>query len=376
MTITADGRKIRSNIVTGVVSIAIMVALVVVAAFGSDEAVDGPIGSSLVTTSLGTAGLFETLDELGAEVIQVRNPIDADILTDVDTLIAAEVGDTFYDPFEAVTIKNAVENGLTLITSGPPNIDLLEPIIGVVPDWVPTTQLEGVGTVGAQTIVSPRFGTFERGPGLPLVVAGDRDLVVMFAVGDGAVVMFSDTAIIANQSLGVADNADFVVDRVGLGTVAFDEFRHGFTEAGSTGLLAAAPEAWNRTGWLVALALVAALVTYGRRLGPAEPDGREFVPSRASLVESVAASLKRTGSPVEATRSTRELVVREVGRRALLGPDATITEIEEAARAMLTPQQVAAVFHPSPDTVLTADAALASLRSVELRSVTVTKGTE
>ena len=37
-TITAEGRRIRSNIVTGVVSIlAIMVALVIVSAFGSDE---------------------------------------------------------------------------------------------------------------------------------------------------------------------------------------------------------------------------------------------------------------------------------------------------------------------------------------------------
>lgn len=356
--------------------IAIMIALVIVAAFGPDEAVDGPIGSSLVTTSLGTAGLFETLDELGAEVVQLRVPIDADILLEVDTLIAAEVGDSFYDPFEAATIKNAVENGLTLITSGPPNTDLLEPIVGEVPDWVPTTQLEGVGTVGAQTIVAPRFGTFKRGPGLPLVVSGDRDLVVMFAVGDGAVVMFSDTAILANQSLGVADNAAFVVDRVGLGTVAFDEFRHGFTEAGSTGLVAAAPAAWTRTGWLVAVALVAALVTYGRRLGPAEPDGREFVPSRASLVDSVAASLKRTGSPVEATRSTRELAINEISGLALLSPDATLTEVEEAARSMLAPQQVAALFHPSPDTVLTADATLASLRSVESRSVTAMKGTE
>ena len=63
-TITAEGRKIRSNIVTGVVSIlAIMVALFVVSAFGSDEAIDGPAGSSFVTTSLGTAGLHEMLEE-------------------------------------------------------------------------------------------------------------------------------------------------------------------------------------------------------------------------------------------------------------------------------------------------------------------------
>lgn len=377
-TITAEGRTIRSNIVVGVVSIiGIMVALLIVAAFGSDEAVDGPMGSSLVTTSLGTAALLETLDELGAEVIQVRTPIDADVLREVDTFLALEVGEQFYDPFEVVSLKNRVEAGLTLITSGPPNIELLEPIIGDVPDWVPTTPLEGASTVGSFTIASTRFGTFQPGSGLPLVITGDRDLVVMFAVGDGAVVMFSDTAMLSNQSLGRADNAEFAVNQIGLGTVAFDEFRHGFTEIGTTGLLQAAPEAWTRTAWLVGLALVAALTTYGRRLGPAEPEGRTFVPSRRSLVDSVAASLRRTRSHVEATQPTRDLAIREISRRALLSADATSEDVAVAAATMLTNQQRTAVLHPSPDTVLEADAALARLRSVGIERVeTVTKETE
>lgn len=378
VTITAEGRTIRTNIIAGVISIiGIMVALVIVAAFGSDKAVDGPMGSSLVTTSLGTAALLETLDELGADVRQLRVPLSAEVLEDVDTLIALEVGEQFYDPFESVSLKNRVESGLTLVTSGPPNTDLLQPIIGDVPDWIPTTPLEGDSTIGSQTVVSSRFGTFQPGSGLPLVIAGDRDLVVMFAVGDGAVVMFSDTAMLANQSLGLADNAEFAVDQIGLGTVAFDEFRHGFTELGTTGLLQAAPEAWTRTAWLVGLALVVALATYGRRLGPAEPEGRTFVPSRRSLVDAVAASLRRTRSPVESTQSTRDLAIREISRRALLSPDATSEDVATAAATMLTDQQTTAVLHPSPDTVLAADAALARLRSVGIDRVeTVTKETE
>ena len=373
-TITAEGQTIRTNIVVGVVSIVgIMVALVIVAAFGSDDAVDGPMGSSLVTTSLGSAGLLETLDELGADVRQLRVPLSAEVLEDVDTLIALEVGEQFYDPFEVVSLKNRVESGLTLITAGPPNTELLEPIIDDVPDWIPTTQRQGATIIGSQTVVSTRFGTFQPGPGLPLVVAGGRDLVVMFAVGDGAVVMFSDTAMLANQSLGLADNAAFAVDQIGLGTVAFDEFRHGFTELGSTGLLQAAPDTWTQTAWLVALALVAGLVTYGRRLGPAEPEGRTFVPSRRSLVDSVAASLRRTRSPVEATQSTRDLAIREISRRALLGHDATDEDVAAAAANMLTDEQRTAVLHPSPDTVLTADAALARLRSVGISRVQTLK---
>ena len=299
-TITAEGRRIRSNIVTGVVSIlAIMVALVIVSAFGSDEAVDGPAGSSFVTTSLGTAGVYETLAELGADVVRSRRPIDGDTLT-----------------------------------------------------------------IGTGTFAAPRFGVFEPGAGLPLVVSGDRHLAVVFTVGDGKVVMFSDTASIGNEGLGLFDNAAVVVTHSGTGTVVFDEFRHGFTEQGSTGLLDAAPASWSNTLRLLGVALAIALIAYGRRFGPPEPQGRSFVPSRRQLIDSVASTLRRTGSPVEATEPVRALAKREIRRKAMLGPDATDAELRTAAAELLEPDEVDAVFSPVPDSVMAADRALARLRSV------------
>lgn len=364
-TITAEGRKIRSNIVTGVVSIlAIMVALVIVSAFGSDEAVDGPAGSSFVTTSLGAAGLYETLEELGADTRRSRRPISGDTLADVDTLIALEVGGMFYDPFERASIRNAVESGLTLITSGSPNAELLETAVGVVPEWLPTTPQNGRLTIGTGAFSAPRFGVFDPGEGLPLVVSGDRHLAVVFTVGDGKVVLFSDTASIGNQGLGLFDNAEVVIGQTGTGTVMFDEFRHGFTEQGTTGLLDAAPVSWSNTLRLLGVALVVALIAYGRRFGPPEPQGRSFVPSRRQLIDSVASSLRRTGSPVESTEPVRALARREIQRKAMLGPDATDPELRAAAADFLTPEEVDAVFSPSPDSVMVADRALARLRSV------------
>ncbi len=364
-TITPEGRRIRSNIVLGVASIlVIMLALVIVAAFGSDEAVDGPPGSSFVTTSLGTAGLYETLEELGVDVVRSRQPIDGDTLNDVDTLLALEVGSMFYDPFERAAIRNAVESGLTLVTSGPPNTELIEVVAGEVPEWIPSTPEQGRSTIGSATVVAPRFGVFESSGGLPLVVSGDRHLAVVYTVGAGRVVMFSDTASIANQGLGLLDNAEFVIGQIGLGTVAFDEFRHGFTTEGSTGLLEAAPESWSTTIRLLGVALVVALIAYGRRFGPPEPQGRSFVPSRRQLVDSVAASLRRTGSPVLATEPIRTLAKHEIRRRAMLGPDASDAELRQAATQLLTPDEVDAIFSPTPDTVMTADRALARLRSV------------
>jgi hypothetical protein len=270
----------------------------------------------------------------------------------------------FYDPFERAAIRNAVESGLTLITSGSPNAELLETVTGVVPEWIPSTPQEGRLTIGTGTFIAPRFGVFEPGAGLPLVVAGDRHLAVVITVGDGKVVMFSDTASIGNEGLGLFDNAAVVVGQTGAGTVAFDEFRHGFTEQGSTGLLDAAPASWSNTLRLLGVALVIALIAYGRRFGPPEPQGRSFVPSRRQLIDSVAATLRRTGSPVEATEPVRDLARREIMRRAMLGPDATDTDLRAAAAEFLAPEEVDAIFSPTPDSVMVADRALARLRSV------------
>ena len=317
-----------------------------------------------MTTSLGTAGLHETLEELGADVVRSRRPISGDTLAGVDTLMTLEVGGTFYDPFERAAIRNAVESGLTLITSGSPNAELLEDVVGVVPEWIPSTAQEGRLTIGSGTFTAPRFGVFDQGAGLPLVVSGDRHLAVVFTVGDGTVVMFSDTASIGNQGLGLFDNAQVVVGQTGTGTVVFDEFRHGFTEQGTTGLLDAAPASWSNTLRLVGVALVIALIAYGRRFGPPEPQGRSFVPSRRQLIDSVASTLRRTGSPVEATEPVRALAKREIRRKAMLGPDATDTELRAAASEFLEPDEVDAIFSPVPDSVMVADRALARLRSV------------
>ncbi len=364
-TITAEGRRIRSNIVTGVMSIvAIMVALVIVSAFGSDQAVDGPPGSSFVTTSLGAAGLYETLEDLGADVVRNRQPISGDNLSGVDTLMALEVGGMFYDPFERAAIRNAVESGLTLVTSGPPNAELLDRVVGTVPEWIPSTPRDGRLTIGTGMFTAPRFGVFAPGSGLPLVVAGDRHLVVVFTVGEGRVVLFSDTASVGNQGLGLFDNAEIAVGQVGLGTVMFDEFRHGFTEQGTTGLLDAAPQSWSNTLRLLGVALVIALIAYGRRFGPPEPQGRSFVPSRRQLIDSVAASLRRTGSPIGATEPIRNLAKHEVRRKGMLGPEATDAELRTAAADLLPPEEVDAIFSPGPDSVMLADRALARLRSV------------
>ncbi|MCA9775831.1 MAG: hypothetical protein KC800_03910 [Candidatus Eremiobacteraeota bacterium] len=75
----------------------------------------------------------------------------------------------------------------------------------------------------------------------PFLTSGKETLAISKPTGDGRVIVFADTSVITNESLGQADNAIWLVRLVeewGEGTVAFDEFHHGFgARTGFFGLL-------------------------------------------------------------------------------------------------------------------------------------------
>lgn len=365
-TITADGRRIRSNIVTGVVMfVLVMIAILIASFFADDSAVSGPEGSSFVTTSLGSAALAETLTTLGATVTQSRLPLVDTNLSGVDTLFALGVGGEAYANVEVETIVTSVQSGMTLIMSGPPNATLLDELTGHTVDWAPSTVATGNSVIGGDVVAAGRFGVFRPGPGLPLVTAEDNDLVVVFSVGDGFVYLFSDIAILANRNLGSADNAEYIVSVAGIGNVMFDEFRHGFTEAGSSGLGEAIPENWGNALLLLLAVTIVGLVVYGRRIGPPEPEGRSFVPPRDQLIRSIGVSLRRTDLLLEATEVVRAEAKRRIRHKGILSGNATENELRTQAALLLPPDEVAAVFDPTPDTVLLADRAVARLSTID-----------
>lgn len=361
-TITSEGRSIRSNILTGIVLIVLaMVAMIVVALFADESAVGGPDGSSFVTTVLGTAALAELLEELEADIVQSRVPLTTATLDEVDTMLAVDVAGGTYIGSELGAIAGAVRQGMTLIIGGRPNTDLVSTVVGEDVIWAASTSVTGRATIGDFQVATGRFGVFRPGRGLPIVESSGNDLVVAYSVGEGTVILFSDISMFANDNLAELDNASFAVSIIGQGTVLFDEFRHGFTEAGTTGFASAAPDNWRNALYLLAAVALVGLVVYGRRLGPAEPQGRVFVPGRDQLIRSVAVTLRRGGSPIAATAGVRELAKHRIQQRALLGPDPSDDDLRQAAAEFLTDAEVAAIFDPTPDTVLAADRALASL---------------
>ncbi len=232
-TITPQGRRLRTNILTGAAATAIViVAVIIVALFGDEDAVDGPDGSSFVTTPTGTAALAELLEAAGREVIQHRGPMTNAELDGVGTVVVADVAGGSFGGSELDALDSFVVSGGTIVMTGRPNAALVSTLVADVPAWSPVTTLSGLRTIGGGVVTSGRFGSFAPGAGIPLVVDGERDLAIAFPIGSGRLVMVADAAVLSNAQLGRATNAGFALAIIGERTVMFDEFRHGFTNEG------------------------------------------------------------------------------------------------------------------------------------------------
>lgn len=212
------------------------------------------------------------------------------------------------------------------------------------------TELRGVTELDA-----PITTVFWGGqtPFTPLIM-GDPGFVISATrpQEQGTIVIVSDPALLSNSYLDQADNAAFGLAIVGAGPVYFDE-RPPLTptSAGST------PEPTNplpsEWTWTMALLATAALVWMagaGRRFGPPEPISRQLDPSRKEFVESVAATLARTGHTGAAAAPLRLHARRLVIKQSGLPENSSDQQIREAGKKLgLTDQQVATFTSTSTD---------------------------
>lgn len=299
-TLTPTGRRIRSRIMWSVAAVAVLFALTFAfLALDRSTVVDGPDGSSFVTTATGLAALADTLERDGRQVVRIRRPLDPTVTNTLDSYVIADAGFGQYEASEVTALTRFVEEGGTVWILGVAPRSLQQAFeldaewvgqrIGRVPvleDLPHTSETEGA-----------RFGSF-RPDHSGTTVAGDAggDLVVRYQRGQGAVVLVADSSVAHNATVARADNIDLFGDLIGNGPIGFDEFRHGFREdAETTGLIASAPGNWTGALALGAIVLVIGLVTYGRRLGPAEPTARPLVPDRSEYLDAMAHRLHRAG---------------------------------------------------------------------------------
>jgi hypothetical protein len=325
-TITEEGRRLRETILWGATTLVALVALAAIfLALDKSTVVDGPTGSSFVTTATGLAALHDVLDRDGRDPGRLQSPLVA--LDDFDAYLVSDVDFASFEPTELAVLGDFVDDGGTAVLLGLPARAMLR-AFDIEIDWVG----RAVGTVPVHgpdeyTIEGARFGGFTPGhTGRVLAGSAARDLAVAFDRGTGTVVLIADSSVAHNATIARADNIDFL-GGILEGRTLFDEYRHGFTDTPATGLITAAPGNWGGALILGGIVLGMTLISYGRRFGPVEPRDRDLAPDRSVFVDSVARSLRRAKTPIP-LMPLQEAVRRELG----LAPDADPGKLMAAAR--------------------------------------------
>ena len=361
-TITDDGRLIRNRVIWGV-SVAVGLVALAFAFLSLDRStvVDGPAGSSFATTATGLAALHDTLDRTNRQPMRLLQPLSAQVTQSLDSYVVADVEFGQWSEVELETLTGFVEQGGTVVVLGIPPRPIVDAFAidlrwsGRTAGTVVVESLQG----GAATVVGSRFGTFETDhDGTRMAGGADGDLAVRFAVGRGAVVFVADSSVAHNATIALADNVDFLGELLGERPV-FDEYRHGYDDTPSAGLVTAAPGNWTGALGIAAVVLVLALVSYGRRFGPVEPRVRTLSPDRAEYVDSVARSLRRRGDTLP-TGSIRQALHRELR----LAPTATLEELADAARRKgISEDALSRAIGPDVEDGYALDHLLAAVRS-------------
>lgn len=296
----------RGRILWGVGIVATLIALAFAfVLLDRSTVVNGPDGSSFVTAATGLAALHDTLEREGWESSRIERPLDPSATAGLGTYLLSDAEFAQYQAVELETLTRFVESGGSVWILGVPPRALVDGLDLDV-DWVGTRA--GVVPVldplpNAAEVDGSRFGLFEPGHSGELVAGTeDRHLVVRFLRGNGSVVLVADSSLAHNATIARADNVDLFGDLFD-GTVGFDEYRHGYGQVESTGLIAAAPGNWEGALLIGAIVLVVGLGAYGRRLGPPEPTVRRLGPDRSEYLDALAHRLRRSGPlPVEPLR--------------------------------------------------------------------------
>jgi hypothetical protein len=311
-----------------------LVALLLVAGSLTTEVVDpNPDlrASTFVNDRAGLRALYLLLEESGVSVTRRLAPIAADAPTD-RTLVIAAPSDPVLET-EVDDVLDWVDHGGRLVLLDQPAAPPLHPVytepllssIGLLA--VPHHDVEGEqqqGTEGlsdrlpreytgyawkarkrllrpdpaaaveATQAADPRAGDVEW-----LVAPKDRPLAarVPFGANGGEVIVISDTRVLDNLNLRLADNALLAVDLLtgSAGrdaSIEFDEFHHGFREDGERGnevtaVIGVLKGSWpGRAVLLLVLAALLSVLARGVRFGAPDAEPRR---RRRTLTEHTAA---------------------------------------------------------------------------------------
>ncbi|MBI5543829.1 MAG: DUF4350 domain-containing protein [Deltaproteobacteria bacterium] len=229
---------------------------------------------------------------------------------------------------------------------------------------VPSSLTRGVEVSEAR--VAGYLSREDGQPLLPLLLdphADDRAVAMAFWHGEGRVVALSAPDLASNRALARADNArlwsSLLTAVASSGPIEFDEFHHGFTGERSISGYAAR----HGLHWAVLQLLLALWVWIAaqRRFGRARPASDEVRLAGADYLWAMARIYRQGGHRLHVVKALLEGLLRALGRKAGLGPRATVGEVVRAlnrrgrpdlARALSAAEAGAAGASASDENVL------------------------
>jgi hypothetical protein len=354
-TITPEGRRIRAALLGAAGLIVIVNLLVwVLGNLTDSERVSGPDGSSYVTTAYGTAALAELFDSEGITVIRMRSPYNSSRLRPDQALLLVEAGFAEFADSELEAVTGLLQEGGRLVLAGPVPDHLLDVLGADLPVWQvggPTSSIATAALPGVDEVPLSGGASFSgTGRTTPVLVGDEGTPVgVSWEVGRGSVVWLADSAPLLNLGLALGDSAGLAVALLDGQAAVFDEYRHGF---GGDSFWQALPDGWAATLLLLAVAGLAGMIAYARRLGPPEDLERRLRPDRAAYIESVAAMLGRTRRLNESIRPVRARTRRLLATRAGLGQEPSDDALRRAGLAAnLSSDEIEAVLDETGDPI-------------------------
>jgi hypothetical protein len=290
----------RLIVIGGIVLAALVVLRVLGELTKDDRRAQGPAGSSYAYGPYGTSAYATLLQRSGHDVVRLRDaPRDLDL--DPRFTLVLLWPDAIASQ-DAAALRRFLARGGRLVAA---DLDPGSWLGDVVPD-PPTWADEPIGVTRPLAPLPETHGVSVLAPGIEgrftsagsaAPAIGDRSalLAVVARVGAGRAVLLADAAPLVNGRLARRDDAAFALALAGAGRpVAFVESVHGYGRASGWGAL---PGRFRGALALLGIAGAALVLARGRRLGPAQPEGRALAPARTAYAEGLAAVLVRSGPP-------------------------------------------------------------------------------
>jgi hypothetical protein len=336
----------RRLILIGSIILAALVGLRVLGELTKDgRPAQGPAGSSYAYGPYGTSAYATLLQRSGHDVVRLRDELRTiDLDPSVTVILLWPDAVTAED---AAALRRFVTSGGRLVVADIDPGSWLGGIVRDPPRWAGaplgvTRSLAPLPETEAVHVLAPGMqGRFtSAGSGAPAVGSRSALMAVVARVGAGRAVLLADAAPLVNSRLARRDDAAFALAIAGTGRpVAFVESVHGYGRASGWGAL---PGRFRGALVLLGVAGAALVLARGRRLGPAQPEGRALAPARAAYADGLAGVLVRSGPPEAAIAP----VVAEARSRLRVPEGAGEEQLLAAARGEgLSDDEASAIVH-------------------------------